>query len=566
MAQPKYGRPSGEERTAVRGARIVGPAPADERIELTVQIRRRAPLLAAALDGSRPPGGRSYLTHEQLEANHGATKADIGKVEKFARDHGIVVIESNAARRRVLLSGNVASCSKAFQVSLNRWEHPNGTYRGRTGPVKIPANLDGIVTGVFGLDNRAFAKPHFNALRRSAADSAPAFKGYTSPQVAQFYNFPTGVDGTGQVIGIIELGGGFRPADLQAYATQIGVPVLSVTAVAVDNGKNAPTNPNSADGEVMLDIEVAASIAPGAKVVVYFAAGASDKDFLDAITQAVHDTANNPGVLSISWGGPEVEAEVSFQTEFDQALQSATALGITVTVASGDNGAADEGPKEWDNLPHADFPASSPYALACGATNIQVANGAITAETVWNQNEADTQSDSFGSSGGGISEFFPVPSYQAKANLPNNVSTGKPGRGVPDVSGDGDPASGYLVRVDGQEFPIGGTSAVAPLWAALIALINQKLNRRVGFINPLLYANPAALRDITQGNNKVGSKKIGYLAGPGWNACSGLGSPKGQNVLTVLGSSPAPSSDRPSNKKPHLAPPRPRPAVKRRKR
>jgi kumamolisin len=270
---------------------------------------------------------------------------------------------------------------------------------------------------------------------------------------------------------------------------------------------------------------------------VYFAAGATDRDFLDAISQAVHDRVNNPGVISISWGGPESSATASFQTAFDEVLQSAAALGITVTVASGDSGAADEGPNEWDGAAHVDFPASSPNALACGATNIQIANGKITRESVWNQQSADTQGDSFGSSGGGISTVFPMPAYQEKANLPKNVSTGKSGRGVPDVSGDGDPASGYLVRVDGQEFPIGGTSAVAPLWAGLIALLNQKLGHRVGFINPILYANPAALRDITIGSNRVGDAKLGYDAAPGWDACTGLGSPDGMKLLALLGAS-----------------------------
>jgi kumamolisin len=345
------------------------------------------------------------------------------------------------------------------------------------------------------------------------------------------------VDGTGQVIGIIELGGGYRPADLEAYFSQIGVKMPNVTAVSVDRGRNAPSTAQSADGEVMLDIEVTASIAPGAKIVVYFAAGATDRDFLDAITEAVHDTTNNPSVISISWGGPEAAATESFQTEFDQTLQSAATLGITVTVASGDNGAADEGPNEWDNKTHVDFPASSPHVLACGATNIQVSGNAIDAESVWNQHAADTADDSFGSSGGGISDFFPVPSYQAQIQQLTDISTGKSGRGVPDVSGDGDPASGYLVRVDGQEFPIGGTSAVAPLWAALIALVNQKLGQRAGFINPLLYANPSALHDVIVGDNKVGSAEMGYSATSGWDPCTGLGSPDGMKVLSILGGS-----------------------------
>lgn len=529
----------GSEKRAMHGARSLGPARADERLEVTVRVRRRAPLTADAVDGMRKPSARAYLTHDQLEASHGADPGDLKKVEDFARNAGLAVVESSAARRSVILSGNVAAFSKAFGVKLEQYEHPaRGTFRGRTGSITVPAELSKIVEGVFGLDNRPFARPHTS--RRNLGQAAAQFNGYKPTQLAQLYNFPTGVDGTGQTIGIIELGGGYRPADLAAYFKQIGVPMPSVSAVSVDHGKNAPTTPESADGEVMLDIEVAAAVAPRAKIVVYFTANATDRDFLDAITTAVHDKTNNPSVISISWGGPEQTATDSFQQQFDQVLQSAAALGITVTIASGDSGAADEGPNEWDKAAHADFPAGSPYALACGGTRITVTNNNITGETVWNQHAADTQDDSFGASGGGVSGVFALPSYQQNARVLNNVSTGKPGRGVPDVCGDADPASGYLVRVDGQEFPIGGTSAVAPLWAGLIALCNQSLKKRAGFINPILYANPSALNDITTGDNKVGPDGIGYAAGPGWDACTGLGSPNGQKVLAVLAGSSQP--------------------------
>jgi kumamolisin len=534
MAQSHFVSIPGSERHPVRGARRVGPAQPDEPLEVTVRLRRKQPLPATALTDRQAPAQRTYLNHTQLEAAHGADPADITEVEDFARQNSLTVVESSAGRRSVKLSGTVAQFSKAFNVVLEQWEHAGSRYRGRTGTVQIPSQLAGIVAGVFGLDNRSFAKPHFRRLKPAVGQQ---FTGYPPPKVAQFYNFPTGVDGTGQVIGIIELGGGYRPADLTTYFKQIGVAAPNVTAVSVDHGGNHPTNAESADGEVMLDIEVAASIAPGAKIVVYFAAGTTDRDFLDAISEAVHDKANSPSVISISWGGPEASASASFQTEFDQTLQSAAALGITVTVASGDNGAADEGPNEWDNRTHADFPASSPHVLACGATHIQVSGNQISAESVWNQHAADTQQDSFGSSGGGVSDFFPIPPYQAQITLPEDISTGKRGRGVPDVSADGDPASGYLVRVDGQEFPIGGTSAVAPLWAGLIALINQKLGHRAGFINPLLYASPSALRDVTVGDNKVGSGDIGYDAAAGWDACTGLGSPDGMKLLAVLSAS-----------------------------
>lgn len=537
MKNPKMVSIPGSHRKPVRGARVVGPVSEDERMEVTVRLRRRKLLPPSLLDGRSNPRSRTYLKLKQLESVYGADPKDILKVEAFARRNGLVVIESLPSHRSVILSGSAAAFSKAFGTKLQQWEYPAGTYRGRTGAVKIPKALDGIIVGVFGLDNRIYAKPHFK--RHAHTGTGAAFNGYTPPQVAKFYNFPSDVDGTGQVIGIIELGGGYRPADLKTYAKQIGVPNPKVTAVSVGHGRNSPTNPNSADGEVMLDIEVAASIAPGAKIVVYFAAGATDQDFLNALTQAVHDEKNKPGVISISWGGPESATEVSFQNEFDQVLQSAAALGITVTIASGDSGAADEGPNEWDNKPHADFPASSPFALGCGATNIQVSGGSIVSESIWNQGRADTQGDSFGSSGGGVSEFFPVPTYQASAGLPVNVSTKKTGRGVPDVTGDGDPSTGYLIRVDGEEGVFGGTSAVAPLWAALLTLINQKLKKRVGFINPLLYANPTALNDVTKGSNEVGPKMVGYAAGPGWDACSGLGSPDGMKLLALLGGAPS---------------------------
>jgi len=524
----------GSDRRVMRGAKSLGPARPDTKLEVTLRLRRRAALPAQALDGTRAPRARTYLTHAQLEASHGAHPADIAKVEAFARASGLDVVHVSVARRSVMLSGTVAAFEKTFGVKLESYTHPTrGRFRGRTGTIQMPVELEKVVEGVFGLDNRPFARPHTS--RRRDNPAAPQFNGYTPTQVAGFYNFPTGLDGTGQTIGIIELGGGYRPEDLTAYFNQIGVPVPQVTAVSVDNGNNAPSTADTADGEVMLDIEVAAAVAPKANIVVYFTPDASDRSFLDALTAAVHDTTNNPSVISISWGGPEQTATDSFQQQFDQVLQSAAALGITVTIASGDSGAADEGPNEWDGAAHADFPASSSFALACGGTNITVASGAVTAETVWNQNSADTQGDSFGASGGGVSGVFPLPAYQESAGVPVNTSTGQPGRGVPDVSGDADPNSGYLVRVDGQEFPIGGTSAVAPLWAGLIALCNQSLGHKVGFINPILYANPTAFNDITTGSNRVGPANVGYDAGPGWDACTGLGSPNGQKLLAVLG-------------------------------
>jgi kumamolisin len=270
----------------------------------------------------------------------------------------------------------------------------------------------------------------------------------------------------------------------------------------------------------MLDIEVAGAIAPGAKIVVYFAPN-TDAGFLDAIAAAIHDTTNKPSVISISWGGPEANWTAQAMTAFDQAFQAAAAMGITVCVASGDNG-SDDG--VGDGADHVDFPASSPFALACGGTNLRASDTSITQEKVWNEGPGN------GATGGGVSGFFALPPYQEglQVRKTSGATQALAMRGVPDVCGDADPATGYDVRVDGQNTVIGGTSAVAPLWAGLIARINAAKARRAGFINPHLYVNASALHDITQGNNGD------FAAETGWDACTGLGSPNGQKVADAV--------------------------------
>jgi kumamolisin len=327
------------------------------------------------------------------------------------------------------------------------------------------------------------------------------------------------VDGTGETVGIIELGGGYIAADLTSYFTGLGIKAPSVTAVLVDKGTNAPTNANSADGEVQLDIEVIGTIAPGAKIVVYFAPNTT-AGFQDALTTAIHDDTNKPSVISISWGGAESTWTAQAMTAFDSAAQDAAALGVSICVASGDGGSSDG---ETDGANHVDFPSSSPHVLACGGTSLQSANGAITSETVWNDGAQG------GATGGGYSVQFALPTWQASAGI-KPPSGG--GRGVPDVAGDADPETGYNVSVDGTAMVVGGTSAVAPLWSALIALLNEKLGKPVGFLQPVLYGLPAtaaAFHDIVTGSNGA------FSAGPGWDACTGLGSPSGENLLKALG-------------------------------
>ena len=530
MSTPKKPlRLAGSERAPMDGAREIGPANPDETVDVTIRLRSRTgkkPIVSADAY-TKPIEKRTILSRKEFEQRHGADPESIARVETFARQHKLTVKEKSPARRTVILSGTVTAVNEAFGVELKEYDHPTGKYRGRTGSIHLPAELQDVVEGVFGLDNRPQAKPHFRRRRGVAgARAATVNLSYTPPQVAALYDFPTGVDGAGECIALIELGGGYKTADLSSYWSQLKLTETpTVSAVSVGNGSNNPTgDPNGPDGEVMLDIEVAGSIAPGAKIVVYFADN-TDAGFLNAITTAVHDSTNNPSVVSISWGGPESSWTQQAMTSMDEAFQSASAMGVSVCVAAGDDGSTDG---VTDGLNHVDFPASSPNVLACGGTQLVASGSSINSETVWNE-----LANNEGATGGGISDVFPLPSWQNGAGVPPSANPKKNvGRGVPDVTGDADPTTGYVTRVDGSPDVIGGTSAVAPLWAGLIALINQSIGKPVGFINPLLYQDAGTARDlndITSGNNGA------YSAGPGWDACSGLGSPIGTQVAAALG-------------------------------
>ncbi|HSN21059.1 MAG TPA: S53 family peptidase [Usitatibacter sp.] len=538
MASPRRRTVAGSERAPLAGARAIGAVARDERFEVTVRIRRRTPIAKLAEGGLHDehlPAARRYVTREEYAQRYAADPDDIAKVEAFAREHGLVVVESSAPRRSVFLSGTAAQFEAAFGTRIEHYECHGRTYRGRSGPLTVPEELADIVEGVFGIDDRPAAVPHFQrrpVAGESAIRAAAVGASYTPPQLAKLYGFPGDADGSGQCIAIIELGGGYRAADLRAYFRELGLEPPRVSAVRVDHAANHPTNAGSADGEVMLDIEVAAGVAPKAHIAVYFAPN-TDKGFLDAITYAIHDAESRPSVVSISWGAAEKDWTEQSMKSFDQAFQTAAALGVTICCAAGDAGSGDQNPdqlaalgSEADGLAHADFPGSSPFVLCCGGTRLSVHGAKISAETVWND---DPQRSA---TGGGVSDVFPLPAYQRAAGVPPSANPGKHrGRGVPDVAGDADPSTGYRVRVDGEETVIGGTSAVAPLWAGLIALCNQKLGAPAGFVHPLLYGahgGKAVFRDITQGGNGA------YRAKAGWDACTGWGSPDGAKLLRLL--------------------------------
>lgn len=497
-------------------------------IEVTIMLRRRAEVPDELITGPET------VTNHELGQRYGADPADVALVTDVLGRHGLTVTDSRPASRRLKVRGTAAQMSATFGTMLRRVisQHPDGSgevaHRYRSGSLSVPAELAGVVTAVLGLDNRPQARPQFRAATVRPEAASAAAVSLTAVQVAELYQFPPGTDGTGQTIAIIELGGGYTTSDLNAYFSGLGLSTPPVSAVSVDGAQNSPGQ--QADVEVDLDIEVAGAVAPEASQLVYFAPN-TDQGFIDAISDAVY-ASPTPTVISISWGQSEDQWSVQGRTAMDSAMADAAALGVTVCVAAGDNGSGDGAA---DGSVHCDFPASSPHALACGGTRLEGDPGSqtITIEVVWN--DAEFGGGGNGATGGGISDVFPLPPWQADAGVQDSAD-GPCGRGVPDVAGNADPATGYPIVSGGQQTVVGGTSAVAPLYAGLIARLAQGTGKKFGLLQPLIYADVQpgtdvpGFNDITQGNNGA------YSAGPGWDPCTGLGSPNGQALLQRLSS------------------------------
>jgi len=540
LGQPPtgYERLTGSERSPRPGYRAVGPAQADEQVRVVVKVRPVTPPPdPAELGALRPSQRPAPATHGDHTARHGAAQADVDAVVAFAREHGLAVEEADAASRLVVLTGTVDAMSRAFETTLERYEPEDSSvhhhpYRGRIGHVHVPAHLEPVITALTGLDDRRQLRPR-PLMTRTAPDVR-----YAPSDLAQIYDFPAQLDGSGQTIGLLEFGGGFQNADLDVFFEQMRLPRPSVTPVSVDGTPNAPGS--EADGEVVLDIEVAGGIAPGAAIVVYFAQF-TDAGWVEALTKAIHDRRHRPSVISISWGWSELERLGQFAwtrqvlDEVDTVLKEAANLGITVFVAAGDDGSTDG---LSDGQLHVDYPSSSAYVTGCGGTTLHARNGARRSEVVWGDG---TRAQGGGSTGGGVSDFFPVPAWQTTVQRQRSGMAGLIGRGVPDVAAVADARTGYAQYMDGQWFTDGGTSAVAPLYAGLVARCNQQLassGRRVGYITPLLYGGLGAsdaFHDIVRGSNAtLPSQPHAYAAHAGWDCCTGWGSPNGARLLGRL--------------------------------
>jgi kumamolisin len=543
----------GSNYVGIPGAKFVGPADPEEEITVTLVVRPRHAVPKLHADETLAdllPRERHYLSREDFALHHGAHPDELAQVERFARKHGFEIVETSSARHSVVVRGRSGHFSKVFRVEMLQYEHARGRHRGLKGRIYIPKELARSVKSVLGLHDRPYALRHFPATGAKKAPSAP----FSPRDIAELYRFPRHADGTGQCIGIIELGGGYHKRDLASFFASLKMPVPRITDVPVGGAENEPADysllqsfmsalnagKNPAEGqdaksrralelarstaETTMDIELVGAFAPDAHVVVYFAPN-NEQGIYHALTATLIDTKHRPTVLSLSWGEPEPTVSAKYATLIDGVLKNLANVGVTVCVSSGDAGAHNGMPGK----PSVNFPASSPYALGCGGTTLKVSGSEIEAEVVWNSAFGSMR----GATGGGVSRMFPRPYWQKPFDVPR-PTTKKGGRGVPDVAGVADPRTGCRIVVAGVDSVSAGTSAVAPLWAALVARLNHALGAQSGFLNSLLYKlatqsrEGEILRPITHGENGA------YHAGPGWNACTGLGSPLGERILEAL--------------------------------
>jgi kumamolisin len=566
----------GSSRSAVPQAKLIGKSDYKAQIKVSIYARQKPAVAGGTgpkLDqlNSKLPGQRHYLSGEDFNSSFGADPADLRNIAEWAKANKLKVLDSSVPKRRVLVQGTIGDMCKAFGTELNEYRQAErGHFRGRVGSLHVPAHLSGVVQAVFGLDTRPVGRPrnrrgNFEPVKveaivskdrgklRDVALAIPAspFEGaFFPPTVAQLYDYPQTDDGSGENVavfafnggGSLDPRGGYSLAALQNYYENVlGGKTPAVKNVVVQGPGNDPgpdtqasSNRGDSTGEVMLDMCVVGSVAPGANIFMYFTEFTS-QGWVDALQEAITDD-NEISVLSISYGNPEDDPQGAWTAMgvqlVNQAFQAATAKGITVCCASGDDGSSDQ----VATGAHVDFPASSPFVLGVGGTKLVASAGtppAIQSETVWNE---IMQTE--GATGGGVSAVFAKPTYQNAANVPPSANPPhNVGRGVPDVAAVADPVTGVVVmRIDGKHLePIGGTSAAAPLWASLVARLNQGLKARCGFLNPILYSNAfrGAFRDVTVGNNGA------YSATVGWDACTGLGSPIGQQLLNALSSTDA---------------------------
>ena len=523
---------SGSDRARKSDAVRVRDVDPDSEVEVTVTLR--GPQLPELKPGQS-------ISRDELKSSYAASLEDIETLRTELERYGLKIEDVSPVTRSVHVRGTAKQMDDAFQTQLGIYESKaQGEFRGREGALEIPSPLDGIVTGVFGLDQRRVA--HRQPGVPDQGNPADAAAAALSPaDLERRYGFPNG-QAARQTVAIAEFGGAYFENDLKAFCEQqncamptvkqvgLGVKVLSEEQVMglPESQRNEVLDDS---GEVNMDVQIVAGLCPEAEIVVYFTQF-TQKGWVDLIDEVIKGDSASPVSVSVSWGLAEDSADFSdaARTAIDGRLQAVAALGVTVCVSAGDDGSGDQ---VGDGKAHVNFPASSGHVLAVGGTMLKGQD-----EVVWWQAPGERQ-DGGGSTGGGVSVVFDRPSWQnVKVDSLNPGSID--GRIVPDISALAGPPYYQLVFM-GKAAPNGGTSASAPLLASLIARIAAAADPPAtpAFIAPLLYQNgnggkalgDSVCVDITEGDNTTPAPGKGYEAGPGFDAVSGWGVPNGTALL-----------------------------------
>jgi kumamolisin len=520
------------------------PAASDAIVRLSVLLR--APDARTAQDAAskrrrlqeehrqlyqKAPRDRKYPTREAQAKTVPGRGRDVERLRAFCNEYQLRLEDEPGllALGQVVVTGTLSNVERAFDVRLFQYREQDGTYLWHEGPAHVPDNLEDVVEAVIGL--------HTVPMEVHVPPPTPpgGTVGIHPSEMASAYDFPH-ADGQGECIAIILLGGGYLVSDLTQYFEGAGLHVPQVTLVEVGGQVNTPAPAASISDmlnggvpdpqtlwtvEAALDIELVGALVNCAHIVVYLGKN-NNQGKLEAFSRAMTDPFG-ASVITCSFGSFEQGLAPAYLDAMDDLYVQAGLAGITVCVSSGDQG---DGAVPVGTTPRVRFPASSPNVLACGGTHATFTSTGTLHEVVWNE----TLGPAHFSSGGGVSGHFGTPAFQAGADVPGATGGGV-GRGVPDVAAKADIASGYSIVVRGFTFPMGGTSAAAPLWASLALRLNQKLGARVGHLAPMLYMPccASALRDVT-----IGSSVGAFAARTGWDACTGLGSPKGSALLKAL--------------------------------
>ncbi|MFY9718557.1 MAG: S53 family peptidase [Candidatus Cybelea sp.] len=448
--------------------------------------------------GATSPLKRTYSDRAAFAKATDADPADLDVLRGYCKKHGIDVVATHW--RSATLTGPIEKLIDAFGATAAISALPDGRrFRHRSEALYAPAEIASVLRGPFGI----LEWPRSHAVGALQNSVTPL----SAKGIAARYLFPD-ADGSGVTVGVLQLRATFDADDFAKCMQSQGVTAKTPVVVRVDNAELAHQIETAKDLESAIDTQIVGALAPGAQLVIY-AAPDNERGVLDGIRKALFDEENRPTILSISFGIPEDRWTPVALEILDELFTVAALLGVTILCASGDKGAHVDVNGKAQVL----APASSPFAHACGAT--QISPNDPSAESGWVN------------SGGGFSGRVPVPPWQTTASAVAAQYQVAPGRGVPDIAAETVP--GYMVYIEGKPFAMGGTSAVAPAWAALVARINQRLGKPAGFFAPLLYgASNAPLREITSGGNDR------YQCAPGWNPCTGLGVPIGDALEAAL--------------------------------